>query len=515
MAVTRQSFARSVLSALNAPVTEQNLKILIGWQSAEGGAGPQFGVANNTANYNPLNTTQPEPGSVSVNSVGVQSYKSWAQGLDATVVTLNNGHYGAILRMLSTGNASAEQAVTAITVPPTWGTSAESFPPSLVTSAPYETNNGGDPIQTVVGGGVFGMGGTGNTANVKLDSLWTVGDASNPDQDYWTTINQYCQDAQWFVWSDGETLFVADGYQIMGQQPQAVLALTDPRVVTANCTYDNTAFQRTTTHIKKGNIVRRAALASVQSPTEITITLICDIDRFRAGDTVYLKLFGPADGIWLISDCTRSIFSPTSQLTLSQAMQPVNALTGLEVGPAFETGPAASKPGSGRVIAAMISEATTIANQKLPYEFGGGHAACGTPSPATQPDSGNEGPAGTAGFDCSAAVCAVLAAGGLWKEGAPVPGDADVISELRAKGLILPGAGASGNPPECTLFDQPGHHIYMRLNGQYWGTWAGGSDTPGGGGWCASGFPMPGFIPYHVPQSILGQMPASVSGVGD
>jgi hypothetical protein len=41
------------------------------------------------------------------------------------------------------------------------------------------------------GGGVFGLGGTGTPANAKQVSLWVVGDSSNPDQDYFTTINQY------------------------------------------------------------------------------------------------------------------------------------------------------------------------------------------------------------------------------------------------------------------------------------------------------------------------------------
>jgi hypothetical protein len=344
---------------------------------------------------------------------------------------------------------------------------------------------------TAASGGVYGLGGTGTPGNQTAISLWVNGDSSNPDQDYWTTINQYCQDAQWYCFSDGETLFIADGFKLLAQTPQAVIVRTDPSVLSAQLVYDNTTFTGTHTHVMPGSnyIKRRATLPKVQTPTQCQVTLICDPDAFRGGDTVYLKLFGPADGIWLVGDCTRSYFSPSSTLTLVQGMAPLNANTGTDLGPAYETGPAASKPGSGKVIGALISEATTINNKQLPYELGGGHAVVGNPSPATVSSSDNEGPPGTIGFDCSAAVAAVLAAGGLWPQGSSVPNDAGVVQQLLGNGILKNGTG-SGRP-ECTIYDAPGYHIFMRLNGQVFGT-ADGGGTPtanggGGGAWLTSG----------------------------
>lgn len=111
---TPQSFARAVLRAEDLPRTACNVGALEAWEAAEGGHW------NNTAAFNPLNTTLPEPGSSPMNSVGVQSYTSWAEGLRATVDTLNNGNYPGILAALSAGN-DAQAVADAVGASP-WGT---------------------------------------------------------------------------------------------------------------------------------------------------------------------------------------------------------------------------------------------------------------------------------------------------------------------------------------------------------------------------------------------------------
>lgn len=95
--VTPRSWAVSLLHAIGAPDTQANVESIVGWEAAEGGNW------NNTAAYNPLNTTQQEPGSSTMNSVGVQSYTSWSEGLNATVQTLQNGNYGDVLTALRSG----------------------------------------------------------------------------------------------------------------------------------------------------------------------------------------------------------------------------------------------------------------------------------------------------------------------------------------------------------------------------------------------------------------------------
>jgi hypothetical protein len=104
----------SLLRQLMLPVTQDNVAALTAWEMAEGGHW------NNTAHYNPLNTTQPEPGATSMNSVGVKAYVSWAQGFLATIVTLHNGRYDAILAALASGN-DASAVAQAVAASP-WGT---------------------------------------------------------------------------------------------------------------------------------------------------------------------------------------------------------------------------------------------------------------------------------------------------------------------------------------------------------------------------------------------------------
>lgn len=112
----QQMFAVQVLKRLRAPVTPQNVKALVGWQHAEGGH-------TNGARFNPLNTTQPEPGAGNTGTQGnIKVYRSWSQGINATVQTLRNGRYGPILRALAHGN-DAVAVADAIGQTP-WGTSA-------------------------------------------------------------------------------------------------------------------------------------------------------------------------------------------------------------------------------------------------------------------------------------------------------------------------------------------------------------------------------------------------------
>lgn len=66
-------------------------------------------------------------------------------------------------------------------------------------------------------GGTAGSGGTGTLINDS--SGFQVGDPTNPDEDYWTAINRLCQDRYWYAFSDGETLYIADGPDLMKQTP--------------------------------------------------------------------------------------------------------------------------------------------------------------------------------------------------------------------------------------------------------------------------------------------------------
>ncbi len=93
-------FAAAVLSGLGDRQTAANMRSMENWEAREGGNW------NNTAAFNPLNTTLVYDGSHVMNggnSAGVQAYKNWADGLAATIQTLRNGNYGDILNALASG----------------------------------------------------------------------------------------------------------------------------------------------------------------------------------------------------------------------------------------------------------------------------------------------------------------------------------------------------------------------------------------------------------------------------
>jgi hypothetical protein len=113
-AYTPLTWARALLTQLGMPVTTDNLAAITAWEMAEGGHW------HNGAHFNPLNTTQPEPGATAMNSIGVKAYVNWAQGFRATVATLRNGLYGGILAALSKGNDALAVAHAVAASP--WGT---------------------------------------------------------------------------------------------------------------------------------------------------------------------------------------------------------------------------------------------------------------------------------------------------------------------------------------------------------------------------------------------------------
>jgi len=136
------------------------------------------------------------------------------------------------------------------------------------------------------------------------------------------------------------------------------------------------------------------------------------------------------------------------------------------------------------VINRLIFAANRITKDNYPYVYGGGHAVAG------QASIGISGPGYNGhrkGFDCSGSVAAVLVAGGLWPAGSGVPSDAGMISELKSWGLIA--HGVAKGPVGVTLYDDPGQHIFMSIDGRFFGTsdGAGGGDPRGGAGWLNDG----------------------------
>jgi hypothetical protein len=151
---------------------------------------------------------------------------------------------------------------------------------------------------------------------------------------------------------------------------------------------------------------------------------------------------------------------------------------------------------------AMISTANAISARDYPYVWGGGHAQAGVASAGL---TSSRRKRRAVGFDCSGSVTAVLVGAGLWTPGSPVPSDAGVIGQLLQQHLIARGAGSGLN--EVTLYDDPGVHIFMNIDGRFFGTSdGGGGNSKGGPTWLDDGAPdatSHAYRRYHVRPSVL------------
>lgn len=99
----RQAWARDLLTALGNPApSPQIVQFVVEWTVAEDG---RDGDGSALARHNPLNTTMPsEAATLTINSDGVRGYASRADGLAATVATLQNGWYEELRASLLTND---------------------------------------------------------------------------------------------------------------------------------------------------------------------------------------------------------------------------------------------------------------------------------------------------------------------------------------------------------------------------------------------------------------------------
>lgn len=102
-----RQFGAAVLSRIAAPATAANLGAFSAWAAGEG----------TCARFNPLATTQPEPGAVAFNNLPggghVWNYPSFGVGVQATTTALTNGLYQPVIDAFraSAGVAAVEAAV--------------------------------------------------------------------------------------------------------------------------------------------------------------------------------------------------------------------------------------------------------------------------------------------------------------------------------------------------------------------------------------------------------------------
>jgi len=125
----REHFYHMLLAELGAPVNAANVRALTAWGECEGSA----------AQFNPLDTTQHEPGATEYNTFGndqhVWNYPDEATGVRATVTTLRNGFYLNIVEALmsGTGEIVSGDARSEMRV---WGTNPDCVEAKLGASVP-------------------------------------------------------------------------------------------------------------------------------------------------------------------------------------------------------------------------------------------------------------------------------------------------------------------------------------------------------------------------------------------
>lgn len=187
------------------------------------------------------------------------------------------------------------------------------------------------------------------------------------------------------------------------------------------------------------------------------------------------------------------------------AAPPTTQASGTVIGIEGRTFAIEANGGRMSVVGALTDAANVVTAGDYPYVYGGGHALAGIAS------IGIKGPGYNGrriGFDCSGSVAAVLAGAGVWQPTSGVPNDAGIITELMQQHLIARGVGHGAN--EVTLYDDPGVHIFMDIDGHFFGTsdGGGGGDPAGGAGWLDDGAPDAHshiYKAYHLRLSVLEQ----------
>jgi hypothetical protein len=168
---TPAQFAQALLTHMGLPASPANIDFITSWAAAEGGHW------NNSATYNPLNTTLHMPGSGPMGGnphqnggTPVQAYTSWEQGVEATAKTLE--HYSGIVGALKQSNAQA--AAQAVVNSP-WGTKSL----TLGTGASYSQQSGAS------------AGHTAGVTSAGSDTTTVTGNAGTDVADYLSSSYGY------------------------------------------------------------------------------------------------------------------------------------------------------------------------------------------------------------------------------------------------------------------------------------------------------------------------------------
>ena len=315
---------------------------------------------------------------------------------------------------------------------------------------------GGAALKGGVAGSGSGASGTVPNGAPSSTYAFQIGGTDNPDEDYWTGTNRLAQEVNWYFFSNGEMLYYMDGEEMIGQKPALYLDRVRDAArfaSPAQLTYDNTAYGWVSDHKRRFRPQRKAKLTKIVSPTEVTLDLICGIDELRAGDVVVLQSFGPGDGRWIVGDCTRSVFSPSSQITLVPPIAPITeaaaaGTTGKTQSP-LNPSTAVSSPGGVALSGTLRAKVVQVAKAACAREAKTGAYSYAEVRPYP---SSLFGPAPVPAIDCSS--FSIL----CYKDaGAPDPNGTNYNGQGYTGSLVARGTAVrTPQPADLVFYSPPG-----------------------------------------------------------
>jgi cell wall-associated NlpC family hydrolase len=211
------------------------------------------------------------------------------------------------------------------------------------------------------------------------------GTEDNPDEDSYECITRLAQQVNWFAFTNGQNFFYEDGKDLARQKPTLYLDIPRNHIIDGHTgkseygallspstyTFDNTSFEYRKTHKLKTKVLRRSKAIKPSTPSEVRLSIVCDIDTYRAGDVVVIQNSGPPNGRWIVSDVTRNCLKDTfSTLILEPPVEP------LPEPKATNSGTVSAGEASGSANAVVAAAKKALAEKsKYRYVYGGGRGA--------------------------------------------------------------------------------------------------------------------------------------------
>jgi hypothetical protein len=264
------------------------------------------------------------------------------------------------------------------------------------------TNEGVSEAKAIVaayGGGSSGTPGSVTTTTVTSDvGTLARGTSANEDEDSLTCLQRLASEVNWECYTTahpaagqwGNYLYYRTGPNNSKQMPSAYLvrsadnpgtwdlkaSTSKAKMTRTNClnqqptyTVDNTAFSYSTTKTKHGKVQKATRIAKPQTPTQITIELVCNPLEYTAGDVFVFSNSGPIDGPWILSETERNIVNDdfdTIQLVPPTAPAPEPSVTSSTTS---STATGSTKSGTLASAVDLAKRAAALETQKHCYRY--------------------------------------------------------------------------------------------------------------------------------------------------